>query len=361
MSREAAPGGAPTPSGRGRTPSARGRTPPWWPPLAVAAAVSLAAWPLGAWPPAWWALLALDFVLLVLAAQRLEPRLPLAARPAFRRALALGFPVVVLLAWELVVRAGILDDRWFPPPTRIAVALWELTVEYDRFNGTSLLGRPWLIPAVWAEEGWPGVRALFAESHVWATLGRVFGGFALGATPGVLIGVVMGLNRTVRTMLDATMSAVYVLPKIAIFPILMLVFPDPFGEGPKIAVVAISAFFLVAINAMAGVQGIDPVLLQAGRAFGAGRAQMLRHVILPGALPIIFSGLRLALGTSLIVIVAVEFIRAQTGVGFVIFYHWQVLLTDRMYAGLAVTMALGVGLTALLQWVERMAMPWRRG
>ncbi len=332
----------------------------WWLPLAVGTTLSFVAWPLGAWPVAWWAILGLDFVLLVMAAERLEPRLPLAAQPGFRRALAVGFPIALLVAWELIVRAGILNPRWFPPPTSIAVALWELTVNYDRFNGTSLLGRPWLIPSVWSTEGWAGVRALFAESHVYATLGRVFGGFFIGALPGVLVGVVMGLNRTVRTMLDATMSAVYVLPKIAIFPILMLVFPDPFGEGPKVAVVAISAFFLVAINAMAGVQGIEPVLLQAGRAFGAGRVAMLRHVILPGALPIIFSGLRLALGTSLIVIVAVEFIRAQTGVGFVIFYHWQVLMTDRMYAGLLVTMLLGVGLTALLQWVERRIMPWRR-
>ncbi|MFW5899534.1 MAG: ABC transporter permease, partial [Jiangellaceae bacterium] len=222
-------------------------------------------------------------------------------------------------------------------------------------------GRPWLVPQVVAEQGWSGAQGLVRESHVWATLSRVLGGFLIGALPGVLIGMVMGLNRTVRMMLDATMSAVYVLPKIAIFPILMLVFPDPFGEGPKIAVVAISAFFLVAINSMAGVQGIDPVFLQAGRNFGAGRLQMLRHVILPGAMPIVFSGLRLALGTCLIVIVAVEFIRAQTGVGFVVFYHWQVLSTAKMYAGLVVVMALGVGLTALLQWAERRAMPWRRG
>jgi len=331
----------------------------WWAPLLLGLTLSVAAWPLGLWPVAWWAILATDFVLLVAAMERLEPRLPLATRPVFRNALAIGFPIALLVSWELIVRAGILNPRWFPPPTSIAVALWELTVNYDRFNDTSLIGRPWLIPSVWASEGWSGVRALFAESHVYATLSRVFGGFFIGAIPGVLVGVVMGLNRTVRTMLDATMSAVYVLPKIAIFPILMLVFPDPFGEGPKVAVVAISAFFLVAINAMAGVQGIDPVLLQAGRAFGANRVAMLRHVILPGALPIIFSGLRLALGTSLIVIVAVEFIRAQTGVGFVIFYHWQVLMTDRMYAGLVVTMALGVGLTALLQWVERRVMPWR--
>lgn len=332
----------------------------WWPPLVALVALDVAAAAAGAWHDWWWALLLADFVLLTIAAGRLEPLLPLPRREPFRRALAIAFPILLLASWEAIVRTGVLEPRWFPPPTRIATALWDLTVNYDRFNETSLIGRPWLIPSRLASDGWPGVQALFAESHVWATLGRVFGGFAIGAVPGVLVGVVMGLNRTVRTMLDATMSAVYVLPKIAIFPILMLVFPDPFGEGPKIAVVAISAFFLVAINSMAGVQGIDRVFLQAGQNFGAGRLQMLRHVILPGAMPIVFSGLRLALGTSLIVIVAVEFIRAQVGVGFVIFYHWQVLITDKMYAGLVVTMALGVGLTALLQWVERIVMPWRR-
>ncbi len=95
---------------------------------------------------------------------------------------------------------------------------------------------------------------------------------------------------------------------------------------------------------MAGVQGIDPVPLHAGRAFGANRVAMPRHVILPCALPIIFSGLRLALDTSVIVI----------------FDDGQVLMTDRMYAGRVVTMALGVCLAALLQSVERRVMPWRR-
>jgi len=111
---------------------------------------------------------------------------------------------------------------------------------------------------------------------------------------------------------------------------------------------------------MAGVQGIDKVLLQAGSNFGANRWQMLRHVILPGALPIVFNGLRLALGTALIVIVAVEFVRAKTGVGYLVYYHWQVLGTPKMYAALVVVMVLGVGLTALLQLVERLVMPWRR-
>lgn len=319
------------------------------------AAVTLFGW----WHPLWWAVLSIDFVLIVMLAGRLEPRLTLRQQNIYKYVLAIGFPILLLVTWESIVRAGILNPRWFPPPTQIGGALWNLSISYDRFNETSLFGRPWLIPQVWPESGWEGVWGLFTESHVLVTLGRVLAGFAIGALPGVLLGIVMGLNRTVRMMLDATLSAVYVLPKIAIFPLMMLIFPNPFGEGPKVAVVAISAFFLVAISTMAGVQGIDRVYLQAGRNYGANRWGMFRHVIIPGAFPIIFSGLRLALGTALIVIVAVEFVRADQGVGYLIFYYWQILSPPKMYAALFVVMLLGVGLTYGLQWLERKLMPWR--
>jgi ABC-type nitrate/sulfonate/bicarbonate transport system permease component len=332
----------------------------WLWPLGVLALTLAAGFAFNLWRGYWWGLLLVAFVAVVVLAQELEARLPLRWQPAFGRALAFGFPIALLLVWEAFSTGGILNARWFPPPSTIAVALWELTVTFDRFNRSSLLGRPWLLPEQIAASGFDAVRASANESHLFATLSRVFGGFMIGALPGVLLGMVMGLNRTVRMMLDATMSAIYVLPKIAIFPILMLVFPNPFGEGPKVAVVAISAFFLVAISTMAGVQGIEKVYLEAGRNFGASRLQMFRHVILPGALPIIFSGLRLALGTALIVIVAVEFVRADRGVGFLIYYYWQILVTPRMYAALVVVMLLGVGLTALLQFVERRVMPWRR-
>ena len=328
-------------------------------PLLAMAALAAVATALGLWRDVWWLLLAAEFALLVFVAEAFERRLPFRLQKPYQKALAWLFPVLLLATWQWLATSGILNPRWFPPPTRIGAALWDMTVNFDRFNETSLIGRPWLAPGRLLNEGWSGVAALFAESHLWATLSRVLVGFALGALPGVLIGMVMGLNRTVRAMLDATMSAVYVLPKIAIFPLLMLVFADPFGEGPKITVVAISAFFLVALSTMAGVQGIDGVLLQAGRNFGANRWQMFRHVILPGALPIVFNGLRLALGTSLVVIVAVEFVRSQTGVGYLVYYNWQVLSTPKMYAALLVIMALGVGLTALLQFVERRVMPWR--
>ncbi len=314
----------------------------------------------GLWSHWWWAGLLGSFVLIVLIAERVGRHVPPRRRPLYERMLAFGFPLIALVGWELLVDAGILSPTWFPQPTRIAAALWDLTVSYDRFNGTSLIGRPWLIPQGWSDHGIAGVWALFAEGHVWATLSRVIAGFVIGSIPGILLGVVMGMNQTVRLMLDTTLSAVYVLPKIAIFPIVMLMFADPFGEGPKITVVALSVFFLVTINTMAGVRDIDPIYVMAGRNYGARGFALLRHVIIPAALPIIFAGLRLALGTALIVIIAVEFLRAKQGVGFMTYYYWEVLVPAKMYAGLVVVMLLGVLLTYALQWVERRVMPWQR-
>ncbi len=305
--------------------------------------------------------LLIDFIFIVMLAE--EGSKFIAARHAtkFERSLAIGFPILVLVGWELTVRAGILNPLWFPPPSKIAVALWQLIISYNQFTKTSLMGRPWLIPSMFEKQGWAGIATLAQESDLFGTLFRVVAGFILGFIPGIILGVVMGVSRSVRIMLNSILSAVYVLPKIMIFPIMMLMFADPFGEGPKIAVVAISAFFLVAINTMAGVAGVDNVYLEAGRNYGANRWQMFRHVIIPGALPVIFAGLRLALGTALIVVVSIEFIRAKTGVGYLTFYYWEIMDTPKMYAGLVLVMLIGVLLNEVLQWIETVTMPWQKG
>jgi NitT/TauT family transport system permease protein len=302
----------------------------------------------------------MSFVVLVLLCERIGRLVPVKRRGIYERTLALGFPLLVLVLWELAADGGFINPTWFPPPSRIGAALWDLSTRYDRFSGTTLLGRPWLMPEAFGQEGWAGVWKLLAESHVFATVARVLVGFVLGAIPGVLLGVVMGLNQTVRLMLDTTLSAIYVLPKIAIFPIVMLMFADPFGEAPKILVVGLAVFILMAINTMAAVRGIDNVYLMAGKNYGAKRWSMLRHVILPGALPVIFAGLRIALGTAMIVIISVEFVRAKQGVGYMTFYYWEVLNPEKMYAGLVVVMMLGVLLTYTLQWLQRRLMPWQK-
>lgn len=327
--------------------------------LAAAVALNAALVLLGLWRPLAWLAILGSFVLLVMICERVGRMVPLRGRTTYERTLAFGFPAAVMLLWQVAGDSGLINPTWFPQPSRIAGGLWDMIVRYDRFSGTSLIGRPWLIPQYFSEGGLAGVWTLLSESHVLATVGRVLSGFVLGAIPGVLLGVVMGVNQTVRLMLDTTLSAVYVLPKIAIYPIVMLIFADPFGEGPKILVVALAVFILITINTMAGVRGIDRVYLMAGRNYGANGWQMMRHVIIPGAMPVIFAGLRIALGTAMIVIISVEFLRAKQGVGFITFYYWEVLNPEKMYAGLLVVMLLGILLTYALQWLQRRAMPWQ--
>jgi len=313
-----------------------------------------------AWKSLWMLGFAGDVLLVAIVAEYLWNLLPPKYLALYERGLAIVFPLFALVAWEVFAQKGILNPRWFPPPSQVFAALWELCIQYDTFTKTSLLGRPWLIPQQWNDAGFRGVAALFQESHLFATLSRVFAGFLFGAIPGIVIGVLMGMNRVIRLMLDATMSAIYVLPKIAIFPMMMLIFANPFGEGPKIAVVAVGSFFLVAINTMAGVRDIAPVYFESGRNYGANRWQMFWHVIVPGALPVIFAGLRLALGTAIITTVAIEFVRAKEGAGYLILYYWEVMVPEKMYAALVVVMLLGIVLNAGLTWFEKWMMPWKR-
>jgi NitT/TauT family transport system permease protein len=268
------------------------------------------------------------------------------------RLLAAGAPVTLLLLWELAVYLEWIDARFFPAPSAILAALWALTVKGE------LLGKLWLLPGLIVQGDWIGARTVLVEGHVWVSLYRIFLGFLLGAVPGIILGVLMGMSRTLRVALDPLISAVYVLPKIAILPLVMLVFG--IGELSKVVIVAVASFFLVLINTSVGVRDIDPIFFEAGRNYGANRWQMFWHIIIPGAMPVIFAGLRLSLGTALIVIIAAEFVAAKYGLGYLIWFSWQTLLTENMFAGLVVIMALGMLFTSGLQAWERRLMPWQR-
>jgi NitT/TauT family transport system permease protein len=268
------------------------------------------------------------------------------------RVLSIGFPLLLLLLWEMTVALRWLDARFFPAPSHVAIALWNLIAKGE------LLGPLWLLPERARTGEWAGALKVMQEGHLWVSLFRIFSGFLLGAVPGIILGVLMGMNRTLRVALDPVMSAIYVLPKIAILPLVMLIFG--IGEMSKVVIVGIASFFLVLINTTVGVRDIEPIFFEAGRNYGANRLQMLYHVILPGALPIIFAGLRLSLGTALIVIIAAEFVAAKYGLGYLIWFSWQTLLTENMFAGLVVVMILGVLFTSGLQTIERWLMPWQR-
>jgi NitT/TauT family transport system permease protein len=153
-------------------------------------------------------------------------------------------------------------------------------------------------------------------------------------------------------------AAIYAVPKIAVLPLVIIAFGT--GEASKLAIVALSIFFLVVLNTMAGVLQIDRSFRDVARNLGASPLQTFLTVALPGALPSIFTGLRLALGFALIVIVGAEFLSPRKGgIGDLIWQSWQIYAIEKMFVGLIVTGIMGWALTLALDVVERLALPWK--
>jgi ABC-type nitrate/sulfonate/bicarbonate transport system permease component len=141
-------------------------------------------------------------------------------------------------------------------------------------------------------------------------------------------------------------------------PLVVIIFG--IGEASKYAIIAISVVYLLIINTAAGVRQIERIYLDVGRNYHAGRLMMFTDVALPGALPSILTGMKVAMGVSLIVIVAAESLAAKSGIGFLIWTSWQVFEVEKMYVGLFVTAILGFASSILLDWAERRLTPWKR-
>lgn len=248
-------------------------------------------------------------------------------RRAIELALTLLGPILLLVTWESLSRVGVLDPRFWPPPS----SLWSTAVDLT-LDGSLL-------------------------ANVRVSLVRILVGFALGAVPAVVLGLLMGLSWPVRVALMPIAAAIYAIPKIAIVPLILLIFGV--GEAGKYVIVALSIFFLVLLNTMAGVLAIDRSFHDVARNFGAGPFELFRTVALPGALPSIFTGLRLGLGFSLIVIVGTEFIAAREGIGRFIYDSYQILAINKMFIGLVVTGIMGWLLTLSVDLVERLVIPWK--
>jgi NitT/TauT family transport system permease protein len=191
---------------------------------------------------------------------------------------------------------------------------------------------------------------------VLVSLNRVAQGFIYGAVLGVLLGLIGGAVRWVEDLLDPWVAAVYPIPKSALFPLFLLWFG--LGNSSKIITIAVGVLFLVLVNTMTGVRAINPVLLKAARDLGASRLQIFVKVILPGALPNIFTGLRLGAGMALILVFITEIEATKAGLGFLLWEAFQLMDTRHVFVGVVTFGLLGVATTWLLQWLERVTCPW---
>lgn len=236
-------------------------------------------------------------------------------------------PILLLGLWQGAASAGLIDARLFTPPSAIGARGWEMIAD----------GSLW--------------------EHVLGTLGRLLTGLFFGAVAGIGVGLLMGVWRPLRAALGPTFTALYALPKIAILPLLLLIFG--LTETPKILSVAISVFFVVQINTLAGIVQIDERITEAARAYKATGLKLFRYVLLPGAMPSIMTGLRVSAGMSVIVITAVEFVASNNGLGYLIWNSWQLFQPDTMFVGLIAVSIIGALITGAVILLERFLLPWR--
>lgn len=240
--------------------------------------------------------------------------------------LSITSPIVLLAVWELIGFFQLMDLRYFPRPSTIAVSLWNL-----------------FLSDLWMDFK--------------ASIFRIFSGFLLGSIPALLLGVAMGLSRPLRFAVNPIIYSTYPIPKIAVLPLVILIFG--LGELSKIVVVGIGAFYLVLINTVAGVVSIDNIYFDVAKNFCLRRRDLNFRVIFPAALPLMIAGLKLALGVSLLLIVAAEMLGADRGIGHLIWESWQTFTVPRMYVGLIIISALGYLLSVIADQVERTLLPWR--
>jgi NitT/TauT family transport system permease protein len=246
---------------------------------------------------------------------------------AKERLLYLISPIGLLVLWQVLLMLGFGDRRFIPAPSDIAYRFWEMIASGE------------------------------LAQHTGATLYRVFAGFFAGSIPGIVLGLLMAMFRPVRIFVDPLIASLFPIPKIALMPLLLLVFG--FGDASKVAVVAIAVFFPVIINTYSGAANIEKIYWDVAKNYGASQAVMFRRIVFFGALPMIFAGLRIALAVSFIVLVASEFVATKIGIGYMIWNSWELLQVDVMFVGIVTVGVLGLIATVLLQEIERKIIPWK--
>jgi sulfonate transport system permease protein len=247
--------------------------------------------------------------------------------PSLRRMRRFASPLVLVLLWQAASMAGLISPRALAAPTTVIAAAWELLLSGE------------------------------LPHHLMVSLGRVVTGLSIGISLGVSFALVAGLSRLGEEIIDAPLQMLRTLPFLALVPLFILWFG--IGETPKIALVALGTTFPIYLTLFAGIRGVDPKLVEAGKLFGLDRRRLLRHVVLPGALPSGLVGLRYALGTAWLSLVIAEQINATSGIGFLINDARDFLRTDVIVVGLLVYALLGLCADALMRALERRALAWR--
>ncbi|MES0033218.1 ABC transporter permease subunit [Mesorhizobium sp. M0040] len=238
--------------------------------------------------------------------------------------------LMMLAAWTVSARLQLVSPVFLPSP----VAVW------NKF-------------AVVARDGFVDATLL---QHIAASVWRVFAALIIALVIGVPIGLAIGISTIGRGIFDPLLEFLRPIPPLAYLPLIIIWFG--IGEPSKILVIAIAMLAPVALSTASGVRGVSKERINAARSLGATQRQVIRHVILPSALPSILTGLRIALGAGWSTLVAAELVAATRGLGFMIQSAAQFLVTDVVVMGILVIAAIAFVLEFIIRRIERVLVPW---
>lgn len=247
--------------------------------------------------------------------------------PAARFAKGLVVPLTALLLWQWASQRGLVAANVLPPPSEVGHALAQLA------------GRGGL------------------AGHVGASLARVAAGFALGAGFAIVAGAVLGFSRGLAEYFDPTFQALRAIPSLAWVPLLLLW--QGIDEAPKITLIAIGAFFPVYLSLVAGIHNADRKLVELGQVYGLSRFALMRRIVVPAALPHLFTGLRTGLSLSWMFLVAAELIAATRGLGYLLTDGRETARVDIVLCAILVLALLGKLSDSVLKLVEDRVLSWR--
>jgi sulfonate transport system permease protein len=235
-------------------------------------------------------------------------------------------PLGIVALWEVLSLAGVIPARVLPAPTDVLAAGWKLLLSGELVR------------------------------NIWISFRRAIVGFAIGGAFGFTLGLANGLSRSSERILDSTLQMVRNIPHLAMIPLVILWFG--IGEEAKLFLVALGVFFPIYINTQHGIRTVDPQLVEMGQTYGMSPLTLFRRVILPGALPSIFVGLRYGLGIMWLTLIVAETIAASSGIGYMAMQAREFLLVDVVVLSIVIYALLGKLADSSARLLERLCLAW---
>jgi NitT/TauT family transport system permease protein len=235
--------------------------------------------------------------------------------------------VVLLAVWEILPRLNVVDATFLPPLSQVLQAWWDLAASGQ------------------------------LAQHVEASLIRSMAGFGLAIGIAVPLGLLIGWYRPVATLLNPVLELFRNTAALALLPVFVLVLG--LGETSKIAIILYGCAWPILLNTVSGVRTVDPLLVKSARSLGLSPVRLFAKVVLPAAVPTIFTGIRLAGAYSILILIAAELVGAKAGLGYLITYAQYNFDVPDMYAGIITISAIGLVINQLLVALERRFSTWR--